>query len=320
MRILVAEHDHAERQAMVAALHNWGYETAETTSVRETVKSVSKGDIAIALVRSTLPEMDLSEFCRAVRENEDDHYTYLILYGTRGSRLDLLKGVNAGADDYILLPMDWHELQVHLQAGSRIANLHKNLVETQQRLTMMAKQDSLTGIWNRRGVLDVLDREHERHVRAGSGLGVLMVDADHFKDVNDTYGHPVGDEVLRTVSGRMASAVRPYDTIGRYGGEEFLVVLPGCDSKGALSTGERLRQEVAREPVSLGDLEVDVTVSIGVAAMDEMPDANPSDLVDIADRALYRAKQTGRNRVSSLTVPGTEAPFRQDLKPRRVAL
>jgi diguanylate cyclase (GGDEF)-like protein len=118
----------------------------------------------------------------------------------------------------------------------------------------------------------------------------------------------------------MAEAVRRYDSLGRYGGEEFLVVLPGCDSQGGVSTGERLRKAVADEPVKLGDLEVPVTVSVGVAAMDEMPDATPADLVDIADRALYRAKDGGRNRVVSLTVPGTEAPFRPGLNPRPAGL
>jgi diguanylate cyclase (GGDEF)-like protein len=320
MKILVAEHDRKRQQATETALQDWGYKVVQSQSVRDTLDKLRSGNVAIALVNCNLPEMDLPEFCRAVRENEDEHYTYLILYGRQEDRLEILKGVNVGADDYMLQPLDSRELQVHLQAGARIANLHQNLVETRERLTVMAQQDSLTGIWNRRGVLDVLDKEHERHLRTDSGLAVLMVDADHFKQVNDTYGHPVGDEVLREISGRMASSIRPYDSLGRYGGEEFLVILPGCKSDGALATGERLRSIVADEPVRMGDLEVSVTVSIGTAALDEIPDSTPSDMVSMADRALYRAKRAGRNRVMSLSTPGTDAPFGQGLKEKTADL
>lgn len=315
MKVTVAIGDSTERAAIVSTVESWGYEPVQATEVRQALRAICPGEATMALVHCDLPGMEIQEFCRAVRETQGEGYVYLIMLGAASDRLALLRAVSEGADDYVTMPVDWQELQVHLQAGRRIINLHTNLLEAQQRLEVMAQQDSLTGIWNRRGIIEALEREHKRHVRIGHGLAVLMADADHFKRVNDSYGHPVGDEVLREICYRLSNDVRPYDSVGRYGGEEFLVVLPECDSEGALSTAERLRQCIARAPVSFGDISIQVTISIGVAAMDEMPDATPADLVDISDRALYLAKRSGRNRVCSLTLPGSGATFRNSVNP-----
>jgi two-component system cell cycle response regulator len=204
-------------------------------------------------------------------------------------------------------PFDAQELQVRLRAGRRILDLQAQLVAAREALREQATRDPLTCVWNRYAILDTLNREVSRAGRESSPLGVIMADLDHFKRVNDSHGHLAGDSVLREAARRMQSCVRSYDYVGRYGGEEFLIVLPGSSGANAVQLAERLLGAVAGEPVAVGKLSLRLTASLGVTAIEGGQIASPEALIRIADDALYRAKESGRNRVEWSEVERDEA-------------
>jgi diguanylate cyclase (GGDEF)-like protein len=238
------------------------------------------------------------ELCRQLRVQQgQEPYTYVMLLTSKNQREDLIEGMEAGADDYITKPFDQHELQVRLRAGRRI-------VELQNELRRQATHDALTGVLNRSKTFEIFTRELQRSKREGTPLGAILVDLDHFKNVNDTYGHLAGDEVLRHAAARLQSSIRSYDAVGRYGGEEFIVLLPGCDEATAVMQAERLRMALSMDPVvldSAGSVNYDLTASLGVAVSAPGREASsPEALVAVADEALYKAKRGGRNRVELL--------------------
>jgi diguanylate cyclase (GGDEF)-like protein len=202
--------------------------------------------------------------------------------------------MDAGADDYLTKPFNAHELRVRLHAGRRILDLQEELLKAREALREQATHDGLTGLLNRTGILEKLDEELSRASRTGTPVSVLMADLDLFKSINDTCGHLVGDAVLREAARRLKTAARRYDSVGRYGGEEFLIVLPGCNAAEAAIQGERMRQAIGSAPFLSGGQPVLVTASLGVACSSH---AAPEALVREADDALYLAKENGRNRV-----------------------
>jgi diguanylate cyclase (GGDEF)-like protein len=184
---------------------------------------------------------------------------------------------------------------MRLRAGRRILDLQTELIFAREELRRQATYDSLTRLLNRAAACDLLQRELDRAEREHWPLSIILADIDFFKRINDTYGHLAGDAVLRETSQCMRSVVRPYDGIGRYGGEEFLLVLPGCDHDGAIALAERLRECVESNPMALAEGIVPITLSLGVASNDLTRDMEA--LIGAADTALYRAKNNGRNRV-----------------------
>jgi len=191
---------------------------------------------------------------------------------------------------------------IFLAVCVRVLIIHGRLIRAQDRLQFEATHDGLTGLANRRAVLEHLEKELDRHLRTGEPVGLIMADADHFKKINDVYGHGVGDEVLRELARRMKCVLRRYDTAGRYGGEEFLVVLPNCDAQNTEAGAERLRASVAQQPVLTSAGMVPVTMSMGFIATTGMQDSDSTTLLRLADEALYRAKENGRNRVEGTLV------------------
>jgi two-component system cell cycle response regulator len=237
-----------------------------------------------------IPQVDGVELCKIIRRDTSRRYIYIILLTAKGKQEEINEGLEAGADDYITKPFDFHELVARLRTGKRI-------VELQDQLVAQATHDSLTGLLNREAILDVLDTETARAVRTKSRLAVIMADIDHFKSVNDEHGHLAGDSVLREVSKGMSSSVRAYDSIGRYGGEEFLIVVPGCNLAEASQLAERLRNNVRNAAVQAPGGSIPVTISFGVA--DVSVCNNSVDLLRSADEALYAAKKSGRDRVEA---------------------
>jgi diguanylate cyclase (GGDEF)-like protein len=218
------------------------------------------------------------------------------LLTARSEKNDLLNGLQSGADDYLTKPFDAQELRARLHVGQRILDLQASLIAAREEMRFQATHDLLTGIDNRSVVIDAMDRESSRQVREGGSFGVVLLDLDHFKNVNDALGHLAGDAVLKEAARRMTLAVRPYDTVGRYGGEEFLVVVPSSDGVGTMALAERIREVIQSAPVTTEAGDVHVTASCGVAASTESNRLDPNTLLHLADEALYRAKELGRNR------------------------
>jgi diguanylate cyclase (GGDEF)-like protein len=221
---------------------------------------------------------------------------YILLLTAKDSRADLVKGFEAGADDFITKPFDPEELRARLRAATRILDLQSALLKAQADLHVLANRDTLTGLFNRRAILETLDRELARSHRDGTSVSVLIADIDHFKRVNDSHGHAAGDAVLVDLADRMKHAVRTYDSVGRYGGEEMLIVLPDCDEEGALHVAERTRESIAARACMVPGAELQVSASLGVASTRALGTFDPKQLIHAADTALYRAKNGGRNR------------------------
>ena len=301
MKVLIAEDDPTSRHALGTILSNWGYEVVPVPDGVSALEQLRQPDgPKLVVLDWSMPGLDGVEVCRRVREHReqaDTPYIYILMLTGRGDREALLAGLEAGADEYLIKPVDFDELRARLQAGVRILQVQDEYLSRQAALREQAAHDPLTGLWNRGGVFDLLEREIARARRTNTPLALLLADLDHFKSVNDKHGHLTGDAVLRETAARIQSAVRRYDSAGRYGGEEFLVVLPNCDVPQGVGLAERLRERVSASPVRAGRIEVCVTLSVGVAVS---PPDNPLDaytLLDAADRALYRAKDAGRNRV-----------------------
>jgi diguanylate cyclase (GGDEF)-like protein len=298
MLVLIAEDEPVSRQLLARMLTKCGYEVVAASDGAEAWRILNASDAPrLAILDWMMPEMTGPEVCRKLRELKREPYTYILLLTARTDKQDVVEGMDSGADDYVTKPFDTKELQVRLRAGRRILDLQAELMEAREALRDQATHDPLTRLWNRYALLDNLNREQSRAGREGTPLAVIMVDLDHFKQVNDTHGHLAGDAVLREAAHRMQAAVRTYDHVGRYGGEEFLIVLPGTCGANALQLAERMRLAIACEPVAAGGAAIGVTASFGVTATERAAGGNPETLIRLADEALYRAKERGRNRV-----------------------
>jgi diguanylate cyclase (GGDEF)-like protein len=307
MRILLAEDDQLSRRILEAQLRRWQFDVLTANDGEAADRLLAEPDAPrLAIVDWMMPGLDGAEVCRRVRARGSEPYTYLLLLTSRSEKQDIVGGLDAGADDYIIKPFDPSELRVRLRAGERILELQQQLIEAREQVQDQAMRDSLTGVWSRGAVLDTLARELARAQRERGHVGLVMVDVDRFKSINDTFGHAAGDTVLREVTSRFERSLRPYDSIGRMGGEEFLIIVPGCNAINAISQAERLRNVIAREPVAVPEGAVSVTVSMGVAVAEHGKLVSPESLIRSADLALYRAKRGGRNRVEAGLALATE--------------
>jgi diguanylate cyclase (GGDEF)-like protein len=298
MKILVADDDLVTRRILEAYLVKWGYEAVMVADGQEAWRILQEDDApSLAILDWMMPGMDGTTICREVRKLNHQPYIYLILLTARGYKEHLIEGLEAGADEYLTKPFDPYELKARLRAGARIVELQDSLIQAREALREQAMHDSLTHLLNRRASLDFLLSELVRAKREHHPLSLMMVDVDFFKLVNDRFGHLGGDEVLCEVARRLRKSSRTYDLVGRFGGEEFLVVAPGCGTAGCLIQAERLREVVCSQPITLKDLSATVTISVGVATSLDPSRQNMEALLAAADKALYRAKANGRNRV-----------------------
>ena len=230
MKILVADDDPISLRLMERTLQNDGYEVITAKNGLQAAQVLSSpGGPRLALIDWMMPELDGPGVCREMRSRHDDAYVYILLLTSKQSSEDVVGGLEAGADDYLTKPCHPAELKARLHTGRRVLQLEDKLVEGREEMRFKATHDALTLLWNRGGILALLRSELSRSAREKTPVSLLICDIDHFKQINDLYGHPVGDEVLQQVSTRLQDMVRPHDCVGRYGGEEFLVVLGGCN-------------------------------------------------------------------------------------------
>ena len=297
MRILIADDILLSRRLLEETLRSWGY---DVVSVKDGASAWEILNVdhppALAILDWMMPGYTGPQLCRMVRQKAAEPYTYILLLTSRNEKDDVVEGMDSGADDYITKPFDKHELKVRLRAGTRIVDLQEQLLTTREALRVQATRDYLTQIFNRSAILETLDQELARSSRSSTPVGIVLADLDHFKSINDTYGHPAGDLALREAVARIQSSMRPYDSIGRYGGEEFLIVLPGADEETCRHMAERMRQAIFATKVSLGwNDEIDMSCSFGCTST--IGNRYTADqLIRSADDGLYRAKRAGRNR------------------------
>jgi two-component system, cell cycle response regulator len=293
MKVLVADDDAITRRTLCALLYHLGHETVEAHDGNMAWDIIHQPDApSLILLDWMMPGPDGIEICRRLRSERKRPYQHVLMISGRGSMDDLLEGIGAGADEYVSKPFDLREVRVRVRAAER-------MLAAQDELRAQAITDELTGLMNRRGILERLQHELALVARDGRDLSVMMIDIDHFKVVNDTHGHAVGDEVLQDVAQRMRRQLRVYDDIGRVGGEEFAVLLPECAAAAAAAVAERMRSTVASDLVKTAAGAVPVTVSIGVTSVDTLREYEPANVLAQADRALYAAKSGGRNRVAT---------------------
>ncbi len=294
--ILVAEDDPICRRLLQKRLQDWGYEVLAVEDGEKAWELLQKPDVKpdLIILDWLMPGKNGIELCRRIRERQQNSYQYILLVSGKDEKQDVVDGLDAGADDYLTKPFDVGELQARLRSGLRIITLQEELIRTQEELRFQATHDALTGVWSRGAVLDLLACELRRGRRADTYTGVLMIDLDHFKNVNDSYGHLVGDVVLKESARRIAQAVRSYDFVGRYGGEEFIAILSNCSGEDLGNVAERTRQAISQSPIVADSITVHVSVSIGgVVARNGTPEL---EMLSKADSALYEAKRSGRNR------------------------
>jgi two-component system, cell cycle response regulator len=297
-RILIAEDDPVSRRLLELFLVKWGFEVAVATTGTEALAMLERMDAPrLAILDWMMPGMEGVQVCQKLRESSDRPYVYVMLLTARTQKEDLLQGLESGADDYLTKPFDSQELRARLHVGQRILDLQDQLIAAGEELLYRATHDNLTGMVNRGVIMDTLRRERARQAREGGSFGIVLVDLDHFKYVNDTYGHLAGDDVLREAAQRMMGCVRPYDSVGRYGGEEFLIVVPSSDAMGTMGLAERMRRAIEAKPMMTNSVSIAVTASFGVTASIDKSPLDAQEILRLADAALYRAKERGRNRV-----------------------
>jgi len=304
VKVLVADDSIVSRHLLNATLSKWGYEVVIACDGDQAWEILQQPDAPkLAVLDWLMPGMTGLEVCRKVREYERnrDAYTYILLLTSKSLKEDLIQGIEAGADDYIVKPFDQHELDARLRAGRRWIALQAELLVTREALREQATKDSLTRVWNRSSILESLAGELARADREPRPLGIVLVDLDFFKNVNDTHGHFAGDIVLQEAARRMRQSIRKYDSIGRYGGEEFLILLPGCDELTTFAQAERLRTRLEEEQIPLPDVSLQITASFGCTSAAPNGRVSADLLIRTADEALYLAKRRGRNRVELLS-------------------
>jgi diguanylate cyclase (GGDEF)-like protein len=299
-RILLVDDEPTQRLIMARLLKRGGYEVEMAANGREALSKLEQGDFPLMITDWEMPEMDGVALCRALRSKEQG-YTYIILLTSRDAIEHLVAGLQSGADDYLIKPVVEPELIARLNTGRRIVTLERSLRAANEENRRLSITDPLTGVYNRRYLMEQLPREIDRAARYGRQLAAIMCDIDFFKKINDTHGHLTGDEVLKWFGTALQSGVRTSDWIARYGGEEFVIVLPETNVGNAATAAEHLRKHIAEQPFKAGDHEFLVSASFGVSGWrDKVPQGSTLDsLMARCDSGVYASKAAGRNSITT---------------------
>jgi len=317
--ILVVDDDALVLERLQELVAGAGYEVRTATSGVEALKSLEESYASVVVMDLNMPGMDGFELCRRIREHNWPGYIYIMLLSARDKEKDVLAGLDAGADDYLSKRTSAAQFVARLRTAKRILSLEYWLKNALARKRELAMTDALTGIYNRRYFIRHLGRELKRAQRFGGDVSLLLLDIDHFKRVNDTYGHLVGDVVLKKFTQQITQCLkRATDWCARLGGEEFAVVLEGTNLSGARACAEKVRRSIDDNPIDTPAGPVHITVSIGVSGLAGFAGrevATAHSLLDHADTNLYVSKAGGRNRVTCSSSkghkPGARHPVNQ---------
>jgi len=305
MKVLIADDDAVARHKLETYLLDWNYEVVAASEGKEAWRALQEEDAPrLAILDWMMPGMDGVQICEEVKKLKGEPYIYVLLLTVRDRKEDVVRGLDAGADDYLTKPYDAQELKARLRTGRRILALQAALLSARDALKAQVTLDPLTGLWNRAATLAALKRELSRAEDQNTSLSVFMADLDHFHRINEIHGHLAGDTALRLIAQKMQAVHRPYDTVGRYGGEEFVVILPGCDRSETEKQAERLRASVSDEELDLSEGMIRLSLSVGAVHVSDAKSMDPSALLYAASALLYaadvalaRAKNAGGNRV-----------------------
>jgi two-component system chemotaxis response regulator CheY len=306
MQILIVDDDPISRKLIHRTLEKLGYHVYAAEHGREAWQIIQENTIQLVITDWLMPEMDGLTLTREIRSAEMPGYVYIVILTGREGIKNIVDGFDAGADDYLVKPVNPKELQARLRVGKRVLDLESRLKKARDKMHELAMHDELTGLNNRRAFYEHAQSVLEHAVREGMPLSILMIDIDHFKSVNDRYGHLVGDQVLRSVADAIESKLRSYDRAGRWGGEEFIVILPTTEIDDAAKIAERLRQAVSSMafPRLKGQIDPEslhVEISVGVVGIKKGERVSLDSLVNLADEMLFQSKREGRNRISVAT-------------------
>jgi diguanylate cyclase (GGDEF)-like protein len=297
--VAIVDDDPAIRRLVRLFLKRSGYETIEFSTGEEARQELPRQPWDLLVLDRKLPDMDGVTLCRELRSNPQFRTRYIIMLTGEDEQEDKVEGLELGADDYVTKPFQYPEFLARVRAGKRIVDLQKELVETNRRLELLSITDGLTKLNNHRHFQDELARAFEESARYERPLSLAMIDIDFFKKVNDTYGHAVGDEVLKEVSRLYQDSIRSTDLVARYGGEEFAVMMPETQMNDAIAFAEKIRALVESTPIETQAGALSVTVSIGVSSVPHARIHSAKELIISADKSLYRAKKNGRNQVQA---------------------
>ena len=295
--VLVVDDEPANRDLLGRRLQRAGYGISSAASAEEAWRLIGERLPSLVLLDVCMPEVSGLDLLRRLRGEMSTRLLPVIMVTSMSDSSDVVKAIHAGANDYVTKPIDLPVLLARMETHLRMASLVMQLESQSRILAHLAAFDDLTGLYNRRSLAGAIEagcqraREHRHH------LAVLMLDLDHFKQVNDQHGHAVGDAVLKEFAARLSTAVRDSDLVGRHGGEEFVVMLPDTDADAAMAVAERIRGAIGATLFAGNSGPIAVTVSIGASTLAAGESAAPCQLLEEADRALYEAKRAGRNRV-----------------------
>jgi two-component system cell cycle response regulator len=298
-RVVIIDDDPAILRLLVKVLTRKGMEVIPCSTGAEGLAVLEREAWELCLLDRGLPDLDGIEICAKIKADARFDARQVIMLSGYSSLDARVEALDLGADDYITKPFHPTELLARVNASRRVVEMQQQLVDMAKQLERLSAHDDLTGIYNRRHFGATLDHAFDHSSRYHRPLSVAIIDVDRFKDINDSFGHQIGDTVLTEVAKRFSDSVRSSDYLARYGGEEFVVLLPETQLDDAVSFGEKLRDAVAAAPVLAGGRELPVTVSVGTASLTHTQFNAPAELLAAADQALYRAKRNGRNRVEA---------------------
>lgn len=307
MKILIVDDDANSRRLLAVNLAFGGHTVVEAVDGESAWELFQCERQRLVITDWKMPGLDGMGLVRLIRSTQSEGYTYIIMLTALGAKPQVITGLEAGADDYLTKPFDPDELLARVTIGQRILQLEERLMDSRRQMEVLAMHDTLTGLFNRRAIQDRALAELNRLARGATGarLSVILLDIDRFKHINDNHGHEAGDRALRLVADLLAQQLRSYDFVGRWGGEEFLLLLPGAGAAEACAAAERIRDGLAQTVVPLEGGGVTLTASLGVATLG-VAACGPAPgggepwldrLMRAADQALYQAKHAGRNRV-----------------------
>lgn len=303
MKILVVEDDPLSRQIVAASLRRAGYEVVHAEDGQAAWELFQRETYSLVITDWQMPELDGPELVQKIRADGGKSYTYIIMLTAMDDKENVVSGLESGADEYLTKPFNSRELVARIASGVRIIKLEEELKDAHRKMEILAMHDGLTGLFNRRAIEEHAEAALDLAKRKDRALSILLLDIDHFKSINDQYGHKAGDEALRQLARMLTENLRQYDRAGRWGGEEFIVILPETELQEAMHVAERLRSRVEQASVSPENCETfSMQISLGVASVCA-PYPSLAKLIDAADTALYEAKQSGRNRVCCYDQP-----------------